>query len=50
MLAYYDIGIDHFLIRGFDPLGDAVDYGQHLIPLVRQKVAQAEGQPVALAG
>ena len=50
MLAYYDIGIDHFLIRGFDPLGDAIDYGQFLIPLVRQKVAQAEGQPVALAG
>jgi alkanesulfonate monooxygenase len=50
MLAYYDIGIDHFLIRGFDPLGDAIGYGQFLIPLVRAKIAQAEGQPVALAG
>jgi len=49
MLAYYDIGIDHFLIRGFDPLGDAIEYGQHLIPLVRQKVAAREGQTLALA-
>jgi alkanesulfonate monooxygenase len=49
MLDYYDIGIDHFLIRGFDPLGDAIDYGQYLIPLVRAKVAEREGQPVALA-
>jgi len=50
MLDYYDIGIDHFLIRGFDPLGDAIDYGKYLIPLVRAKVAAREGQPVALAG
>jgi alkanesulfonate monooxygenase len=50
MLDYYDIGIDNFLIRGFDPLGDAIDYGEHLIPLVRAKVAQREGQSIALAG
>jgi alkanesulfonate monooxygenase len=50
MLEYYDIGIDHFLIRGFDPLGDAIDYGRYLIPLVRSKVAAREGTPVALAG
>jgi alkanesulfonate monooxygenase len=50
MLDYFDIGIDHFLIRGFDPLGDAIDYGTHLIPLVRSKVAVREGRPVALAG
>ena len=50
MLDYFDIGIDHFLIRGFDPLGDAIEYGEHLIPLVRAKVAAREGAPVALAG
>jgi len=50
MLDYYHIGIDHFLIRGFDPLADAIAYGEHLIPLVRQKVALADGVPVALAG
>jgi alkanesulfonate monooxygenase len=50
MLEYYDIGIDHFLIRGFDPLGDSVVYGRELIPVVRQKVAEREAAQVALAG
>jgi alkanesulfonate monooxygenase len=39
LLDYYDIGITTFLIRGFDPLPDAIDYGAHLIPLVRNLVA-----------
>lgn len=38
MLDYYDIGVDHFLIRGFDPLGDAIAYGRDLIPAVRELV------------
>ncbi len=50
MLDYYDIGIDHFLIRGFDPLGDAIEYGRDLIPLVREKVAALEQAKPALAG
>lgn len=50
LLDYYDIGIDHFLIRGFEPLEDAIGYGRDLIPLVRQKVAERDAQPVALAG
>lgn len=49
MLDYYDIGIDHFLIRGFDPLGDAIVYGRELIPLVRRKVAERAGKHEALA-
>lgn len=49
MLEYYDIGIDHFLIRGFDPLADAIDYGKYLIPLVKEKVAQRDAHSVALA-
>ncbi len=50
MLEYYDIGIDHFLIRGFDPLGDAIEYGRDLIPIVREKVAAREAAQPALAG
>jgi alkanesulfonate monooxygenase len=49
MLEYYDLGIDHFLIRGFEPLADAIDYGRELIPLVREKVAQRDERKVALA-
>lgn len=39
LLAYYDLGCSAFIIRGFDPLADAADYGQELIPLVREGVA-----------
>ncbi|TBU95682.1 LLM class flavin-dependent oxidoreductase [Phytopseudomonas dryadis] len=42
LLEYYDLGIRSFLIRGFDPLQDAIDYGRELIPLTRAKVAQRE--------
>jgi alkanesulfonate monooxygenase len=39
LLDYYDLGVTTFLIRGFDPLEDAVDYGRELIPRVRELVA-----------
>ena len=42
LLDYYDIGIDHFLIRGFEPLDDAIGYGRDLIPLVRELVARRD--------
>ncbi|KPX67590.1 FMNH2-dependent methanesulfonate sulfonatase [Pseudomonas amygdali pv. lachrymans] len=44
LLDYYDLGITTFLIRGFDPLEDAIDYGKKLIPLTRALVAQCERQ------
>ena len=40
LLAYYDLGCSAFIIRGFDPLADAADYGKELIPRVREGVAQ----------
>ncbi|MXZ90969.1 MAG: LLM class flavin-dependent oxidoreductase [Chloroflexi bacterium] len=39
LLAYYDLGCSAFIIRGFDPLADAADYGRELIPLLREGVA-----------
>ena len=38
LLAYYDAGCSTVLIRGFDPLRDAVEYGRELIPLLRAEV------------
>jgi alkanesulfonate monooxygenase len=40
LLDYYDLGVTTFLIRGFDPLEDATDYGRELIPRTRELVAQ----------
>ncbi len=39
---YYDLGISHFLIRGFDPLIDAIEYGRELIPATRQLIAERQ--------
>jgi alkanesulfonate monooxygenase len=36
---YYDLGISRFLIRGFDPLIDTIEYGRELIPLTRKLIA-----------
>ncbi|GAA2603519.1 LLM class flavin-dependent oxidoreductase [Paractinoplanes durhamensis] len=38
LLDYVDLGVTTILIRGYDPVDDAVDYGRHLIPLVRQEL------------
>ena len=37
---YHDLGITTFLIRGFDPLDDAVEYGRSLLPLTRKLIAE----------
>jgi alkanesulfonate monooxygenase len=37
---YYDLGVTTFLIRGFDPLDDAIEYGRSLLPLTRQIIAE----------
>jgi alkanesulfonate monooxygenase len=39
---YFDLGISHFLIRGFDPLIDAIEYGRELIPLTRKLIAERQ--------
>lgn len=39
ILRYYDLGIGSILIRGFEPLEDVREYGQELIPLVREGAA-----------
>jgi alkanesulfonate monooxygenase len=39
LLDYIDIGVTAILIRGYDPLDDAIDYGRHLLPLVRSELA-----------
>jgi alkanesulfonate monooxygenase len=48
LLDYYDAGVTTLLIRGFDPLQDAIDYGRDLIPLVRAEVARRERQALAV--
>ncbi|OAI38816.1 alkanesulfonate monooxygenase [bacterium SCGC AG-212-C10] len=42
ILEYYDIGVETVLIRGFDPLPDAIEYGRDLVPAVRAEVKKRE--------
>ena len=48
MLEYYKLGATSLLIRGYDPRPDAVQYGEELIPRLRELVADydaAKGPP-----
>ncbi len=47
LLDYYDLGISTFLIRGFTPLEDAVQYGRELVPLVRRAIAERDADAPA---
>ncbi|MFT4212240.1 MAG: LLM class flavin-dependent oxidoreductase [Microbacterium sp.] len=52
ILDYVDLGAELVSIRGYDNLNDAIDYGRHILPLVRQELAHREatgqrGQVVA---
>jgi alkanesulfonate monooxygenase len=35
ILRYYRLGISSFLIRGFDPIADAAEFGRELIPRIK---------------
>ena len=49
LMRYYDAGVTTLLIRGFEPLSDARDFGQELIPMVRAEVAKRDRAEVAAA-
>src|ERR1700719_3792781 len=43
MLEYYRLGVDSFLIRGFDPLNDAIEFGRELIPRIKSGALEMDG-------
>jgi len=44
MLEYYKLGATSLLIRGYDPRPDAVQYGEELIPRLRELVAAHDAE------
>lgn len=42
ILDYVDLGADLISIRGYDNLDDLIDYGRHVLPLVRSELAHRE--------
>lgn len=52
ILAYYRVGVESFLIRGFDPLNDTTEFGRELIPYIKAgalRIDQASQPAAALA-
>ena len=43
---YYEIGVAGVLLRGFDPLNDAAEYGRELIPAIRARIAAIDARAV----
>lgn len=50
MLAYYKLGVDSILIRGFDPANDTAEFGRELIPRIKEGAAAIDkaGDPAAI--
>lgn len=42
LFKYYELGATRLLVRGFDPLADASEYGAELIPRVRRLVEKSD--------
>ncbi|MBU2878986.1 MULTISPECIES: LLM class flavin-dependent oxidoreductase [Aliiglaciecola] len=42
LMLYYQVGVDRFLLNGFDTINDVRLFGQELIPLIREKVAMQD--------
>ena len=40
-----DLGFEIFGLRGYDLIEDAIEFGDHVIPLVRAGAASGSGQP-----
>ncbi|WP_051811926.1 LLM class flavin-dependent oxidoreductase [Kitasatospora sp. MBT63] len=47
LLDYYDLGADILSARGYDLVGDAIDFGRHVIPIVREEVARRDAAKAA---
>jgi alkanesulfonate monooxygenase len=47
ILKYYRLGIGSFLIRGFDPFNDTVEFGRELIPRIKAGAAEIDRLEVA---
>ncbi|MEA2982800.1 MAG: alkanesulfonate monooxygenase, partial [Alphaproteobacteria bacterium] len=47
ILKYYKLGVDSFLIRGFDPFNDTVDFGRELIPRIKAGAIEIDRRQAA---
>ncbi len=46
MLDYVDLGVDILSARGYDTLQDTIDFGQQVIPIIREEVSKRDKERV----
>jgi alkanesulfonate monooxygenase len=49
MLRYRPLGVSHYILRGWDPIPDTIQYGRELIPLLRELAAAEDRGRVSVA-
>ncbi|XVS66793.1 LLM class flavin-dependent oxidoreductase [Actinosynnema sp. CA-299493] len=49
LLDYYDLGVDILSARGYDMIDDTIDFGRHVIPIVREEVAKRDRERAVTA-
>ncbi|MEU4762124.1 LLM class flavin-dependent oxidoreductase [Actinosynnema sp. NPDC023794] len=47
LLDYYDLGVGVMSARGYDMVDDTIDFGRHVIPIVREEVAKRDRERAA---
>ncbi len=47
LLDYVDLGVDILSARGYNTLDDAIEFGDHVIPIVREEVARKDRERAA---
>ncbi|MHB8463419.1 MAG: LLM class flavin-dependent oxidoreductase [Acidimicrobiales bacterium] len=47
LLDYVRLGVDILSARGYDTLQDTIDFGSHVIPIVRDEVAKLDRDRLA---
>ncbi len=45
ILGYYRLGVSSFLLRGFDPVADATEFGRELIPRIKAGAVEIDQRP-----
>ncbi|HEX7874174.1 MAG TPA: LLM class flavin-dependent oxidoreductase [Sphingobium sp.] len=44
LMDYYDVGVNAFILRGFDPVDDTVRIGREILPALRKRVAERDAE------
>lgn len=44
LMDYYDVGVNAFILRGFDPVEDTIRIGRDILPALRARVAERDAE------